>query len=140
MSGEGKKTRGASGICKKDKPTYIFSNHALERMRKREISERVVLKTISFGRILRGRGATIYAIGKKEISKYSKQGIDLANCEGIHVIINKSSTISTAYRNLSMPRLKPKSRMPQRIFKQNLTKKQLAIMRRQSLNRRYKTQ
>ena len=42
-----------------------LSEYALERMQQRGISHEAVFQTIAFGRISRGRGATIYAIGKK---------------------------------------------------------------------------
>ena len=88
-------------------------------MAERGIPMKAVNKTIAFGRIMRGRGATIYAIGRKEISLLLDKGIDLKRFEGIHVVMSKIGLVLTVYRNLSMPRLKPRKRMPERIFKQN---------------------
>ena len=99
---------------------HSLSEHALERMQQRGISHEAVFQTIAFGRISRGRGATIYAIGKKEISEYAKDGIDLTPYEGVHVVMTRIGTISTVYRNLDIPKVKPKKKIPQRIFRQNI--------------------
>jgi hypothetical protein len=93
--------------------------HALNRMAERGIPMKAVNKTIAFGRIMRGRGATIYAIGKKEISILLDKGIDLKRFEGVHVVMSKIGSVLTVYRNLNLPKLKPKHRMPDRIFRQN---------------------
>lgn len=103
-----------------DQSPHSLSEHALERMQQRGISHEAVFQTIAFGRISRGRGATIYAIGKKEISEFAEDGIDLSGYEGVHVVMTRRGTVSTVYRNVSVPKLKPKKRMPQRIFRQNL--------------------
>jgi hypothetical protein len=99
---------------------HSLSEHALERMQQRGISHEAVFQTIAFGRISRGRGATIYAIGKKEISEFAEDGIDLSGYEGVHVVMTRRGNVSTVYRNVSVPKLKPRKRMPQRIFRQNL--------------------
>ena len=99
---------------------HSLSEHALERMQQRRISHEAVFQTIAFGRISRGRGATIYVIGKKEVSEFAEDGIDLSDYEGVHVVMTRRGTVSTVYRTLSVPKLKPKKRMPQRIFRQNL--------------------
>ena len=103
-----------------DRSSQNLSEHALERMQQRGISHQAVFQTIAFGRIGRGRGATIYAIGKKEIAEFSKDGIDLSQYEGVHVVMSRRGIISTVYRNSDMPKLKPRKRMPERIFRQNL--------------------
>ena len=105
-----------------DQSSHSLSEHALERMQQRGISHEAVFQTIAFGRISRGRGATIYAIGKKEISEFAKDGIDLSGYEGVHVVMTRKGTVSTVYRNVSVPKLKPKKRMPRRIFRQNLSR------------------
>ena len=114
-----KRVSQKSNIQGEDSP-HSLSEHALERMQQRGISNEAVFQTIAFGRIGRGRGATIYAIGKKEIAEFAKDGIDLSQYEGVHVVMTRRGTVSTVYRNLSLPKLKPKKRMPQRIFRQNL--------------------
>jgi len=119
---DSKKKQSKESIIREAIARHSLSIHAIERMQQRGISNEAVFQTIAFGRITRGRGATIYAIGKKEVGEYAKQGIDLSYCEGVHVVMNRRGTVSTVYRNLSMPKIKPRRRMPERIFKQNLPK------------------
>ena len=97
-----------------------LTEHARDRMLQRGICILAVFQTLAFGRISRGRGATIYAVGKKEVADLAKDGIDLSFCEGVHIVMTRRGLISTVYRNLSMPKLKPRTRMPERIFKQNM--------------------
>ena len=97
-----------------------LTEHARDRMLQRGICILAVFQTLAFGRISRGRGATIYAVGKKEVADLAKDGIDLSFCEGVHIVKTRRGLISTVYRNLSMPKLKPRTRMPERIFKQNM--------------------
>jgi hypothetical protein len=119
IPGREKRVSQKSNKRGEDSP-HSLSEHALERMQQRGISHEAVFQTIAFGRISRGRGATIYAIGKKEISEFAEDGIDLSGYEGVHVVMTRRGTVSTVYRNISVPKLKPKKRMPQRIFRQNL--------------------
>lgn len=100
--------------------TQSLTEHARDRMLQRGICLWAVFQTLAFGRIARGRGATIYAVGKKEVAEFAKDGIDLSFCEGVHIVMTRRGLISTVYRNLSMPKLKPRTRMPERIFKQNM--------------------
>ena len=79
---------------------HSLSEHALERMQQRGISHEAVFQTIAFGRISRGRGATIYAIGKKEISEFAEDGIDLSGYEGVHVVMTRRGTV-TQYMGMS---------------------------------------
>ena len=103
-----------------DELNQSLTEHARDRMLQRGICHAAVFQTIAFGRISRGRGATIYAVGKKEVAEFAKDGIDLSFCEGVHVVMTRRGLISTVYRNLSMPKLKPRTRMPERIFRQNM--------------------
>jgi len=102
-----------------DREANPISDHARQRMGERGISNEAVFQVIAFGRIARGRGATIYAIGKKEVTEVAKHGINLSFCEGMHVVMNRSGIVLTVYRNLSMPKVKPRRKMPERVFRQN---------------------
>ena len=97
----------------------ILSEHAKQRIFDRGIKIDFVFRTIGVGRISRGRGATIYSIGKKEIKKYSIQKINLQPCEGIHVVTNRSGLVLTVYKNLAMPKLKPRKKLSEKVFKEN---------------------
>mgnify|MGYP003593857412 CR=1 FL=1 len=87
-----------------------LSEHAYQRMHARRISCRLVDLTIAYGRVSHVRGATLYAVGEKEIGNARKQGIDLQTCNGLHVTCAKDGTVITVYRNHSLKDLKPHSR------------------------------
>ena len=58
-------------------------------------------------------------MGKKEIASCAADDIDLSSCEGIHVVMNGDGVVSTVYRNHSLPKMKPRRRIPERIFREN---------------------
>jgi hypothetical protein len=73
--------------------------HAWQRMTARRLSRDAVQAAIEYGRIVYVRGATICAIGRKEVSRFSRQGIDLSRYEGTQVVCAPEGTILTVYRN-----------------------------------------
>ena len=97
----------------------LFSEHALDRMRERGISIESVFQAMSFGRIYYRRGATIYVIGKKELVRYERDGVDLRKHEGIHVLTSREGEVITVCRNRSLSWLRPRKRMPRRWLKAN---------------------
>ena len=107
-------------------PHDQVSGHARVRMSQRGISIHEIFLVIAFGRISRGRGATIYVVGKKEIASCAADDIDLSSCEGIHVVMNGDGVVSTVYRNHSLPKMKPRRRIPERIFRENRKRRKSA--------------
>ena len=97
----------------------LFTEHALKRMGKRGITIQSVFQVMSFGRVLYRRGATIFVIGKKEVQYYQRDGVDLQEHEGIHVVVSRSGNVMTVYRNRALSRLRPRRRMPRRWLKAN---------------------
>ncbi len=77
----------------------LFTRHARIRMTGRRLSEREVTMVMDFGRRLHGRGAQIYVVGRKEIIRYRRDGIDLSALEGIHVVCSRLGRVLTTYRN-----------------------------------------
>lgn len=78
---------------------YDLSRHAWERMSGRGLSPDAIRCVINFGRVAYIRGATIYAVGRKEIERFGRDGIDLSDVEGVQVVCSDSRVIITAYRN-----------------------------------------
>lgn len=78
---------------------YNFSRHAWERMSGRGLSPDAIRRVIDFGRVAHVRGATIYAVGRKEVERFARDGIDLSDVEGIQVVCSECGVIMTAYRN-----------------------------------------
>lgn len=77
----------------------LFTRHARIRMTGRRLSEHDVTMVLDFGRRVHGRGAQIYVIGRKEVARYRRDGIDLSAVEGIHVVCSRKGRVLTTYRN-----------------------------------------
>ena len=90
--------------------SFAFTSHAIHRMDERGISQEAVDLAVSYGRAVHERGATIYAIGRKEVQRYRSQGVDLSDQEGIQVVCNKAGGIMTVYRNRDFRSLRPRRR------------------------------
>jgi hypothetical protein len=84
------------------------TRHAWERMTARRIPARAVAAALTYGRRAHVRGATIRAIGRREVARYRAQGIDLAQYEGVQVVCGHDGAVLTAYRNRSFRGLRPK--------------------------------
>lgn len=93
---------------------YDLSRHAWERMSGRGLSPAAIRRVINFGRVAYVRGATIYAVGRKEVERFEQDGIDLADVEGVQVVCSDSGVIMTVYRNHDFRGLRPRRRRSRR--------------------------
>jgi hypothetical protein len=73
--------------------------HAHRRMGGRWIRTGAIEAVLDYGRIVYTRGAVIHAIGRNEIDRYARDGIDLAAYNGIQVVCSLDGMILTVYRN-----------------------------------------
>ena len=87
-----------------------LTSHALVRMYARRFSEKAIRAALQHGREVHGRGAVIFAIGRKEVMHARASGIDLTGYEGIHVVCSREGTIMTVYRNRDLRDLRPRKR------------------------------
>jgi hypothetical protein len=87
---------------------FGLTRHAWERMSGRGFSPETVRKVLSFGRIAHIRGATIYAVGRKEIARYTTRGVDLGGLDGVQVVCSDNGTVITVYRNRDLRGLRPR--------------------------------
>jgi hypothetical protein len=85
---------------------FFLSLHARERMATRGLRADAVDAALAYGRIACVRGAEIYAIGRKEVARYAKEGVDLAAYDGVQVVVTVDGTILTVYRNRSFTGLR----------------------------------
>lgn len=76
-----------------------LTRHAIQRMQGRAIDSEAIESVLECGRIVYCRGAVIYAVGRKEISRFRVQGIDLRHLEGVQVVCANDGTVLTVYRN-----------------------------------------
>ena len=79
--------------------SYQLTEHAILRICGRRISLDAVKNVIIYGRMVHVRGAAHYVIGRREVSRFSRYGVDLRDFEGIHVVCVDGGIVVTAYRN-----------------------------------------
>lgn len=84
-----------------------LTNHARARMSARRLSEAAIAAVMRYGRLVRVRGAEIYAIGRREVERYRANGIDLRMVAGVQVVCAADDgSIVTAYRNHDFRKLR----------------------------------
>jgi hypothetical protein len=47
---------------------------------------RTIDTVLSYGRVIHVRGAAIHVIGRKEVEKLARSGVDVGSCEGVQVV------------------------------------------------------
>ncbi len=87
-----------------------LTQHARRRISARRLSYRAVQRVVEYGRVIHARGATIYAIGRKEVSRFGSKGVDLTTEEGVQVVCSNRGTVMTAFRNHDFRGLRPRRR------------------------------
>ncbi len=85
----------------------VLTDHGRMRMDARRIPVAAVEMALLFGREVRVRGATHFAIGRKEVECHRRAGVELGRFEGVHVVCAESDVVLTAYRNRDFSRLRP---------------------------------
>ena len=90
----------------------LLTEHARIRMNARRIPTTAVEMALLFGREKHVRGATFFAIGRREVNWFGLNGVDLRRYEGIQVICAEGNVVVTAYRNKDLSNLR--SRRPRR--------------------------
>jgi hypothetical protein len=94
-----------------DYPATRISVHASDRMHGRSITFQQIDMVIRFGRVAHVRGATVYAIGRREMEQLLRLNINTDRLEGLQVVCDPwSGTVITAYRNRDLSSLRRKSR------------------------------
>lgn len=86
-----------------------LTKHAETRMNERRISDETVHMVLTYGRLIRVRGAEIFVIGRKEIEFYITDGLDLSPYEGAQVVCSPDGSILTVYRNKDFRGLRSRS-------------------------------
>jgi len=86
-----------------------FTDHGRMRINARRIPQTAVAMAMLFGRELRMNGATFYAIGRKEVKRFTRTGVDLSSYEGIQVVCAEDDVVVTAYRNRDFSGLRPRN-------------------------------
>jgi hypothetical protein len=90
--------------------TFSLTKHAFARMVTRSISRTAIEAALEFGRCVDIRGAQIFAIGRKEVETYRRDGVDLSEFEGTQVVVTASGAVMTVYRNSDFRSLRTRRR------------------------------
>jgi len=86
-----------------------ITQHAWSRMSGRGLNCQTIDSVLSYGRVIHVHGAAIHVIGRKEVEKLARFGVDVGGCEGVQVVCTPDgSKILTVYRNSDFRRLKPR--------------------------------
>lgn len=76
----------------------VYSQHAIDRMNQRRLSDEQVALVHKYGREVYARGAVYHFVGRKEVEAYARYA-DLSGVEGVHVLEAHDGTVLTVYRN-----------------------------------------
>ena len=87
----------------------VLTEHARMRLDARRIPATAVEMALLFGRERRLKGATYFAIGRREVEQFTGAGVDLNRYEGIHLVCAEDDVVLTAYRNRDSRGLRPRS-------------------------------
>ena len=76
-------------------------------MNARRLSNDAINAALTYGRVVHVRGAAIHVIGRKEVERLSRAGLDMEAYEGVQVVCTPDDTaVLTAYRNRDFRGLK----------------------------------
>jgi hypothetical protein len=89
---------------------HVLTRHAWERMCGRGFSAEVLRHVLTHGRRVHTRGAVIRVVGRKEVARAARRGLDLTAAEGIHVVCSPLGDVLTTYRNHDLGALRPRHR------------------------------
>ena len=83
-----------------------LTNHAAIRMQQRGISRSALQTVMDFGRRIHAKGLTFYVVGRKEVALYADRGVNLANFEGMQVLVGTDGVVVTTYRSRNLHAIK----------------------------------
>lgn len=92
---------------------FHLTAHAWVQMTARAIPAEGVKVALAYGRKVRVRGARHYALGRREIDRAKRSGLDFRQYEGIQVVASaEQPIIYTVYRNRNFKRTLRATRRP----------------------------
>ena len=87
-----------------------ISSHAEKRMSSRRLPPAAVEAVLTWGRLHHVRGADIFVLGRRDLLRLTRMGLDLSHWEGIHVVCSNDGLVLTTYRNHNLSKLRPRGR------------------------------
>lgn len=83
-----------------------LTTHARQRMDGRRVPAEAVAAVLAHGREAWVRGACVHALGRREVERGARRGLDLRPYEGLQVVCSPQGDILTVYRNHDFRRLR----------------------------------
>ena len=87
-----------------------LTKHAWARVSGRGFGPDAVDAVLKYGRSIHIRGAEIFVIGRREVRRWARQGVELGGYEGVHVVCCDGVHAVTAYRNHDLSALRESRR------------------------------
>ena len=88
---------------------FGLTQHAAHRMQARGIGREGLEAALAYGREIYARGARIFALGRKEVARYARFGINLEPFAGIQVVVSvDEGSVITVYRNHDFSHIRKK--------------------------------
>lgn len=94
--------------------THILTIHALTRMGERGIPARAVEAALLHGRVYHVRGAEVYVIGRRDVLRHQRRGVDLTAYEGVRIVCAVDGPVLTVYKSRDFRSLRPRHRRMER--------------------------
>lgn len=91
-----------------------LTNHAVIRMQQRAVSHNAVDAALTYGRRIHSKGTTFCVVGRKEVQRFAKAGIDLSAIEGVQVLLGSDGAVITVYRSHDLHSIKATPRVHRR--------------------------
>lgn len=90
-------------------PSLSVTKHGLQRMSQRNLGLDQVEAVLDYGRRIETPYATIFAVGRKEVTHWATRGLDLGHLNGVLVICDRhEGAVITTYRSHNFRKLRPK--------------------------------
>lgn len=84
---------------------FILTDHAQRRFSARRINDEMFEMAILYGRKFYANSAEVYFVGKKEVERARKSGVDIRKIEGLNIIVQNvgnEKIVVTAFKNHSL--------------------------------------
>jgi hypothetical protein len=87
-----------------------MSRHAAIRISSRRLPSEAMEVVFCHGREIHTRGAVVFVVGRKEVDRAQRRGLDLTRFEGVHMVCSLKGVVLTAYGNSNLKALKPSTK------------------------------
>lgn len=76
----------------------FLTRHARVRMQQRRIGSDLLAAALDYGREIWTNTDVVIVIGRREVARYAREGVDLTPVEGLLVVCSHEGDVITVYR------------------------------------------